>query len=122
MLGDRNRFGKGVFYDAVTKVPMWLKPPKDTGFTQGIIEGISENYCIAPSILDYAGIDIPDTMSAQSLRRVIETGKSDHESVLCEFVTNDRSRRGRCIITDAFNPVPTSLIFDVRYPNCSSNA
>lgn len=105
MLGERGRMGKGVFYDSVLRVPLWIKPPEGAACTPREASGLVENMSIAPTILDYAGITIPDRMSARSLREMVEgASATDHEpqqnkAVFSEYVDNSRKRWGKCIRT-----------------------
>ena len=98
-LGERGRMGKGLFYDSVTRVPTWIKPPANTPYQPHTIEALTENMNFAPTVLDYAGIPIPETMAAHSLRPAIEGQDEDTEAVYCEYVTNDRARWGKCVRT-----------------------
>jgi arylsulfatase A-like enzyme len=55
---------------------------------------------VAPTILDYAGIPVPSNFAATSLRSRIHGDAPGKQSVLCHFVTNDRSAAGVCLRTD----------------------
>jgi len=53
-----------------------------------------EMFDLAPTALDYAGVAIPETMAAKSLRPELESGRGGRDAVFCDYVTNDRARRG----------------------------
>jgi arylsulfatase A-like enzyme len=98
-LGERGRTGKGLFYDSVIRVPTWILPPQRASTSPRVVEGLTEVMNVAPTILDYAGVPIPDSMTARSLRPVLERGRNATEQVYCEYVTNDRSRWAKCVRT-----------------------
>ncbi len=99
MLGERGRMGKSVFYDSVTHVPLIVKPPSGCPCKRGQNAQLTEVMNIAPTVLDYAGIAIPESMTAHSLRPLLE-GKTDGtEAVFCEYVANDRREYGKCVRT-----------------------
>ena len=96
MLGDFGRFGKANFYDTVTHMPLIVKPA--SGYpVNSRVKGLTEHIDIAPTILDFAGLDIPDCMEGISLLKAMESGFSEKEAVLCEHTLNDQSRHGVCI-------------------------
>lgn len=102
MLGDRGRMNKGVFYDGALRVPLIVKPPKNTKYQIKSTSKITEVFDVAPTILDYAGKTIPDNMSASSLRNFIENDVHETDVVLSEFVSNDKKVIDRCIVTERY--------------------
>jgi arylsulfatase A-like enzyme len=98
-LGERGRTGKGLFYDSIIHVPMWILPPQGTPCQPRAIQGLTEVMSIAPTILDYAGIPLPGPMTARSLRPVLEGVSNGREMVFCEYVTNDKARWAKCVRT-----------------------
>ena len=44
-------------------------------------------------------------MQAQSLRPLLEGTGQARESVFCEYLTNDQSRKGKCVRTDRYKYV-----------------
>ena len=104
MAGDYNMMGKGNFYEEVIRVPMIVVPPGG-GVAASRIGGLVETSDLAPTFLDYAGVDIPPQMSAQSVRPLLEGRGSARESVLCEYMTNNRSQKGKCLRTDRYKYV-----------------
>lgn len=106
MLGDWGRWGKGVFNEQVTRMPtIWHVPeplragsgPPDT------CDAVIENFSIAPTMLDYAGVEIPPEMQAPSLRPLLE-GETDisREMALTEYVTNNRATGGMLLTTERY--------------------
>jgi arylsulfatase len=103
MLGERGMMGKCLFYDSVMKVPLWIKPPRNQNAGSRRIPGITEVMNIAPTILDYAGIEKPQNMWAESLKPLVD-GKSERstDAVFSEYVNSNRSESGKCIRTDSY--------------------
>ena len=63
MMFERGRLGKGNFNESVIHAPLIVVPPG--GIVGGQeVEELVETYDIAPTVLDYARAEIPDTMSA----------------------------------------------------------
>ncbi len=98
MMFDFGRLGKGNFFDPVIHVPLIAAPPAGTAKPHET-DALVEVFDVAPTILDYASCEIPASMSAGSLRPVIEGRGTGKESTLCEYMTNDQSRQGVCIRT-----------------------
>ncbi len=104
MLFERGHLGKGNFYEPVIRMPLIVVPPQD--IPNGIeIEGLVETFDIAPTILDYAGAEIPANMGATSLRRLLEGSNSGKEFILSEYMSNDRSHQEICVRTEQFKYV-----------------
>lgn len=99
MAGDYNMFGKGNFYEEVIRVPLVIAPP---GGNAARVPGLVETNDLTATFLDYAGIPIPPQMAAQSLRPHLEGGGQSRESILSEYMTNDRVRKSKCIRTDRY--------------------
>jgi choline-sulfatase len=106
MLGDWGRWGKGVFNEQVTRMPtIWHVPeplragagPPDT------CDAVIENFSIAPTMLDYAGIEAPPEMQAPSLRPILE-GEADRsrDMALTEYVDNNRGKGGLLLTTERY--------------------
>ena len=101
MAGDYNMMGKGNFYEEVIRVPMIAVPPGGNAPPRRIA-GLVETTDLAPPILDYAGVAIPPQMPTQSLRPLIEGDGEAREAILCEYLTNDQARKGKCVRTERY--------------------
>lgn len=97
MLGEKGTFGKCLFYDSVLRVPLLVKPPLNSALVSRTTAQLTEVMNIAPTVLDYAGITIPDSMTAHSLRKIISGGDDNTEFVFSEYVSNDRVKVGKCV-------------------------
>ncbi len=86
MLGDHGLIAKGCrFYEGLVRVPLTLSWP-------GVIEegrrsnALVELVDVAPTLLDYAGLEIPEAMAGRSLRPLLEGGADRHrDAVRCEY-------------------------------------
>ena len=103
MLGDRGRMGKGVFYDKVMRVPMFIKPQADIKHHARTFCGQVEAMSVAPTILDCAGIALPENMTASSLLPIL-TGETDAgaQMVFSEFISNDKLEISKCVRTQDY--------------------
>ncbi len=72
MLGDFGLWGKGTFHDAAFHVPLMIRVP---GKAPRRVEEMTESIDVAPTLLEYAGTQIPDSMNGISLCGLIETGQ-----------------------------------------------
>jgi len=96
--GDYGRFGKADFYEGVIHAPLVVKPPQGDSVAPNA-DGLVELIDIAPTILDYAGLPIPNTMQGTSFRSIVNTGQGGKDVILCEHTLNDHSRSGKCLRT-----------------------
>jgi len=101
MMGDFGRMGKGAFYEPVIHAPLIATPPGGAQ-NPGHFEGLIETMDIAPTILDYAGVDRPEQMQATSFRPVLEGGEGGHDAVLCKYTVNNQAFSGKCLRTARF--------------------
>jgi arylsulfatase A-like enzyme len=69
MLGDHGRWAKTLMFDMSAKVPMVIVPPKgDERITPGQVDSrLVETMDIMPTLLELAGVPVPDTVEGTSL-------------------------------------------------------
>jgi arylsulfatase len=69
MLGDHGRWAKTLMFDMSAKVPLVIVPPKgDARITPGQVDNrLVETMDIMPTLLDLAGVPVPDTVEGSSL-------------------------------------------------------
>lgn len=76
-----------VFYDCLTRIPVIIRHPKKIGLGS-VFKGLAEEVDLAPTILEFLGIPVPQTMVGKSWMKNIIKGDIDRESgrnsVLCE--------------------------------------
>lgn len=99
--GDYGRFGKADFYEGVIHAPLVVKPPHTQVASQQA-DGLVELIDIAPTILDYAGLPIPDTVQGTSFRSTLTSGAGGKDAILCEHMMNDQSRLGKCLRSERY--------------------
>lgn len=74
-LGDHGRVGKCLWYDSSTRVPLIVRYPN--GIPKGMqTNSLTEAVDLAPSLLDWCGIQKPPSMQGKSFRSILE-GKAE---------------------------------------------
>lgn len=72
-VGDHGWYDKRFMYEPSLRIPLIVRPPG--GVRGGHKAGhMALNIDIAPTILDYAGVEIPATVQGRSLRPILEGG------------------------------------------------
>ncbi|MCC7235538.1 MAG: sulfatase-like hydrolase/transferase [Bryobacterales bacterium] len=80
MLGDHNRWGKTLPYQASVAVPLIAAGP---GIASGIrSSALASVHDLAATALDYAGVEAPSSMDSRSLRGVLEGKRKRHREFL----------------------------------------
>jgi arylsulfatase A-like enzyme len=68
MLGDHWCWGKAGWYDAANHIPLVVRDPKAPAKARGRrVDAFTESVDIAPTILDWLGLDVPEEMSGHGL-------------------------------------------------------
>lgn len=73
-LGEHNFIDKRWGYEEGMRMPFIVRYPK-TIKAGSTTDAITENVDFAPTIVDFAGADIPDVMQGKSFKTILETGK-----------------------------------------------
>jgi len=73
-LGENDWQDKRWAYDPSSRMPFLMRLPKSIPAATRT-DAIVENVDFAPTMLDFAGIPIPDSMQGQSFKTIAETGK-----------------------------------------------
>ncbi|QOR71138.1 sulfatase-like hydrolase/transferase [Ruania alkalisoli] len=106
MLGDYGTLGKANFIESVIRVPLTVTSLSGAHGTPGREVGdLVEHVDVASTVLDLAGIAPPPELPGQSLRGYCHERLDDPEprsSALCEFTTNDRRHRSKCVRTQRY--------------------
>ncbi len=107
---DHGHSQKWTMYEQITRVPMIIWAPGRFGEPR-TIDALVQQMDLGPTILDWAGIPVPQDWEAQSLSAALEPRVGNHESSFrgrpfvyceqvkdavltgCEFMTMVRSRR-----------------------------
>lgn len=88
-LGEHGWYDKRFMYEPSLRIPLLVRYPRRVG--GGIVpDRAALNVDIAPTLLDFAGIDIPETMQGRSLRTILEGNAPDdwRQSVLYSYYEN----------------------------------
>jgi arylsulfatase A-like enzyme len=81
--GDHGFMSKALHYEESIRVPMFIVGP---GIESGYDDSLVTNADIAPTLLDLAGIQVPDSMHGKSLKKVLlEQQPLEREYVLFEL-------------------------------------
>src|SRR5680860_1160844 len=74
-LGEHGWFDKRFMYEESFRMPLLVRFPKEIKAGTKI-ERLIQNLDFAPTLLDYAGIEIPEDMQGESFRKLV-SGKTD---------------------------------------------
>ena len=112
MMGDFAMTGKANFMEGSIHVPLIVKPPRSNGngkqsvpVARSRISDLVEVMDVAATVLDYAGLPRPKQMEARTLRPLIEGTGVGKDQVLCEYTSNDKQLKGKCLRTDRYKYV-----------------
>jgi arylsulfatase A-like enzyme len=84
MLGERNRMFKGCMYSSSVRVPQLLYAP-DAVEGSKVCDYVHDHTAIMPTLLDLAGLPIPEGMQNQSLRPSIRGGDTSGGTAFAEL-------------------------------------
>lgn len=98
-LGDHYLWGKGGFFDASWHVPLIIRDPR-TASRNSLVQDFTEHVDLAPTILDWLGLEVPVAMDGQSLAPLWKGKRPDswRTGIFGEF--DWRSLAARQIHTD----------------------
>ena len=94
-IGEHHFFDKRFMYEESIRVPLLVKYPKLTG-SGLVLPEMALNVDIAPTILDLAGIPVPEKMDGRSLKGLLEGKKTDwRKDFLYEYYEYPGAHSGR---------------------------
>jgi arylsulfatase A-like enzyme len=83
MLGDHYRWRKNVPYEPSANIPLLISAPARFGLNAGAVsEDLACLEDVMPTLLDMAGVDIPDTVEGHSLLPAMRGEQSPHREYL----------------------------------------
>ncbi len=90
-LGERGLSGKWVHYEESLRVPLVIVDPRASADRRGkSVDGMALNIDVAPTVLDYAGLKVPEEYQGQSLAPLIEGKKPTwRKDFFCEHLMVD---------------------------------
>ena len=77
MLGDHGLFGKLGYHDGAFHIPLLVRYPALGGPTGIAVDEFTENVDVMPTLLDLAGLPVPDQCQGRSLRPFLTDGRAD---------------------------------------------
>lgn len=94
-VGDHGWYDKRFMYEPSLKVPLIVRAPG--GVKGQISEEMVQNIDIAPTILDYASVSMPETMQGRSLRPILEGKKPSgwRKSIYYAYYENSWALAGK---------------------------
>ena len=90
-MGDHGQIEKWTLYDEIVRIPciFWSKNPDLVAGGGRKIDGLCQLFDLGPTILEYAGVGVPDHFEAKSLKDVVQGGDWEpREYVFCEQVAD----------------------------------
>ena len=109
-LGERGLAGKWLMYDNSLRVPLIIYDPRN--IKPAIVENLALNIDIAPTIMDYAGVPVPDVVQGNSLRPLtLGNAEGWRQEFVCEhlyelpYIPKERRNQRRAL--EVF-PLPRS--------------
>lgn len=81
LFGERGLIDKRNAYDASVRIPMLLRYPKGVKGGQTLTEVVA-NIDVAPTMLDFAGVEIPEYMDGRSMKPLVSGESGDWRDYL----------------------------------------
>jgi len=81
LFGERGLIDKRNAYDASVRIPMLLRYPKSVKGGQ-TLTGVVANIDVAPTMLDFAGVEIPEYMDGRSMKPLVSGDSGDWRDYL----------------------------------------
>jgi len=103
-LGDHGWYDKRFMYEPSLRVPILLRYPRLAAPRQ-VESRMAIHEDIAPTILDFAGLTIPEVMQGRSLRRLVEGNPEEdwRDSMFYAYYEDSWSRNGPSFVPRAGN-------------------
>ena len=103
-MGEHGWFDKRFMYEESFRTPLLISFPK--AFQRGEVNELVQNIDYAPTMLDFAGIDIPEDMQGISLKKLLEQKETDIREALYyqyyEFPNEHGTKKHYGIRTDRY--------------------
>ncbi len=93
MLGDHDRWGKSVPYQASAGIPLVMAGP---GIAQGVrSDALVSLMDLAATCVDFADMPVPAEMESRSLRPLLDRGSGEHRDYARSALKVERAHAGR---------------------------
>ncbi len=104
-LGEHGWFDKRFMYEESFRTPILMKYPKEIK-PGTVVDELVQNIDFAPTFLDYAGVDIEESIQGESLRKLVKGDASEWRDALYytfyEFPGEHRVKRHYGVRTDRY--------------------
>lgn len=107
-LGERGYAGKWLMYDLSIRVPLIIYNPRDPKEKRGFLrKELAINIDIPATILDLAGLAVPDKYQGRSLKPLLQPGRPAwRNEIFCEELwANPEIPQSECIRTDRWKSI-----------------
>lgn len=105
-LTDHGHSQKWTMYDTVTRVPMIVWSPKHISGGRHI-EGLCQSMDIGPTLLEMAGVEVPQPMAARSLLPVLNNEPDAEDRCLRDVVFAEQAKDGNFTTSEFMTMVRT---------------
>jgi len=101
-IGDRGYADKWLMHEVSIRVPLVIYDPRKSGSNSKVLDQMVLNIDVPPTILEFAGITVPERMQGKSLISLVTGQKIKwRSSILCEHLMNEpRIPNSECIRTE----------------------
>ena len=84
LLGEHGWWSKSImpFYEEISHTPLFIHDPRFKGCDGQWRNALTQTIDLAPTVLDFFGLEIPDSMQGHSLKPVIEKNEAIREYAL----------------------------------------
>ena len=114
MLGQLGRMGSGTPYDGSTHVPCIFHYPAGFEITGGV-DRVTDTTCLAPTIMDLAGLDVPDGFASPSAKQILTVVGADWDDVAFQDLGYGAVRTTDWkLVEPRDHPTWTPQLFDLR--------
>lgn len=108
MAGAHGLYGKGVMYEESLHVPLIARAPGQASGHR--TSQLAATVDLMPTLLDYAGVETPETIEGESLRAQIEGGAADADrTVISEFQNYCATTQYWKLFTEERTLIPAAL-------------
>lgn len=121
-LGEHRLGGKVLAYEQSSRIPLIIVDPRAKAGQH--TTSISGNIDMAPTILDYAGVEIPDNMDGKSLVEIVKNPRKEvHKNISLMNVWGYPSTFSLAVVSEGIKYIywgygdkmePTEELFDLR--------
>ncbi len=93
MLGDHDKWGKSIPYEASLRVPLVMAGP---GISQGVVSDTQVSVMdLAATFVDYGDAAVPAEMESQSLRPLLDSGSGENREYARSALQTNQAATGR---------------------------